>query len=484
LNLSHLIQGAPNAEVTGITADSRRVKPGDLFAALQGVAGDGRDYVEQAIRNGAVAILTDARPGEFSVPTVRAENARLALSIAASKMWPQPPATIAAVTGTNGKSSTVDFLRQIWTRLGKRAASMGTLGAIGPRGRVDLGHTTPDPVAIHQTLSKLLGDGVSHVAVEASSHGLAQFRLDGVKLAAGAFSNLTQDHLDYHPDFDDYRRAKLRLFTDLLPKGAPACINADSAERPVFEAAAREAGLKPFTFGWKGDHLWFDEIIPRGTAQDLVVQWEVAPGQDAERRIKLPLIGEFQALNALAAAAVAMSLGDDAEKVLEALEHLEGVPGRLELVGQTHDKAPVFVDYAHTPDGLDTLLRAARPHVRGKIVLVFGCGGDRDTKKRPLMGEVARRFADDVIVTDDNPRSENPEAIRAAILKAVPDASEIGDRAEAIAEGVRRLRPGDALLIAGKGHETGQIIGSRTLPFNDASVARAAIADAGGDAHG
>jgi UDP-N-acetylmuramoyl-L-alanyl-D-glutamate--2,6-diaminopimelate ligase len=475
MKLDTLIPGAPSLDITGVTADSRKVKPGYLFAALQGVAQDGRSYIDAAIKAGAVAILTDARPGEWSVPAIKADEPRLALAQIAAALFPRQPATIAAVTGTNGKSSTVDFLRQIWTATGRKAASMGTLGAIGPSGAIDLGHTTPDPVAIHATLDQLAGEGVTHLAMEASSHGLAQHRLDGVKLAAGAFTNLTQDHLDYHPDFNDYRKAKLRLFAGLLPKGAPAVINADSPEREAFEAAAVAAGLKPFTVGWRGDHVWFDEITPRGTGQDLRIQWEHAPGDDREKVVHLPLIGEFQALNALCAAGIAIALGEPAEQVLDALATLKGVKGRLELVGQTTTKAPVFVDYAHTPDGLDVLLRAARPHVRGRLILVFGCGGDRDATKRPMMGDVARRLADEVIITDDNPRSEDAAKIRAAIKAACPDASEIGDRASAILEGVRRLKPGDALLIAGKGHETGQIIKGVTTPFSDADVAQTAL---------
>lgn len=485
MKLDRLIAGAPaieipSIEITGITADSRKVKPGYLFAALQGVAKDGREYIDGAIKAGAAAILTDERPGAWSVPAVRAADPRLALAKAAAAFFPSQPAIVAAVTGTNGKSSTVDFLRQIWSHMGRKSASMGTLGAIGPSGVIDLGHTTPDPVAIHETLDRLAKEGVTHAAMEASSHGLAQHRLDGVKLAAGAFTNLTQDHLDYHSDFDDYRRAKMRLFAELLPRGAPAVINADSPELEAFEAVAKAAGLKLFTVGWRGRHLRIGEALPRGTGQDLVIQWGDEPGN--ERKVHLPLIGEFQALNALCAAGIAMSLGDDVGKVLDGLEVLKGVHGRLELVGQTAAKSPVFVDYAHTPDGLNVLLRAARPHVRGKLIVVFGCGGDRDATKRPIMGDVARRLADEVIVTDDNPRSEDPAKIRAAIRKGVPDASEIGDRASAILEGVRRLKAGDALVIAGKGHETGQIVKGVTIPFSDFDVARRALADVGGAA--
>lgn len=481
MKLDRLIPGAPSLDVAGITADSRKVKPGFLFAALKGVAKDGREFIDGAIKAGAAAILTDERPGEWSVATVKSPEPRLTLAQAAAAFYPMQPATVAAVTGTNGKSSTVDFLRQIWAHMGRKAASMGTLGAIGPSGRVDLGHTTPDPVAIHETLDKLAREGVQHVAMEASSHGLSQYRLHGVRLAAGAFTNLTQDHLDYHSDFNDYRLAKMKLFSELLPKGAPAVINADSPELDVFEAAALKAGLKPFTVGWRGRDLRISEALPRGTGQDLVIQW--GEGAANERTVHLPLIGEFQALNALCAAGIAMALGDDVNRVLDGLAVLKGVHGRLELVGQTEAKAPVFVDYAHTPDGLNVLLRAARPHVRGKLIVVFGCGGDRDATKRPIMGDVARRLADEVIVTDDNPRSEDPVKIRAAIRKGAPDASEIGDRASAIMEGVRRLKAGDALLIAGKGHETGQIVKGVTIPFSDFDVARKALEDVGGS-HG
>ena len=478
MRLDSLVPGAPALDITGITADSRKVRPGHLFAALQGVVKDGRAYIDAAIKAGAVAILTDDRPGEWSVPAVKTVEPRLTLAMAAAAFHPVQPAIVAAVTGTNGKSSTVDFLRQIWASMGRKAASMGTLGAIGPSGVVDLGHTTPDPVAIHDTLEKLAKEGVTHAAMEASSHGLSQYRLHGVKLAAGAFTNLTQDHLDYHVDFDDYRGAKLKLFSELLPAGAPAIINADSLEREAFETAAEKAGLRTFTVGWRGRDLRISEALPRGTGQDLVIQW--GSGALNERKVHLPLIGEFQALNALCAAGIAMALGDDVHAVLDGLTQLKGVHGRLELVGQTAGKAPVFVDYAHTPDGLNVLLRAARPHVRGKLIVVFGCGGDRDTTKRPIMGDVARRLADEVIITDDNPRSEEPAAIRAAIRKGAPDASEIGDRASAIQEGVRRLKPGDALLIAGKGHETGQIVKGVTIPFSDFEAARDALKEAGG----
>lgn len=480
MKLADLVPEAPSElagiEVAGATADSRKVRPGYLFAALQGVAADGRDYVAAAKAAGAVAVLTDARPGELALPAVRAAEPRRALAHAAAKLFARQPAVIAAVTGTNGKSSTVDFLRQIWTHEGRAAASMGTLGAIGPAGAIDLGHTTPDPVAIHETLDRLAGEGVTHAAMEASSHGLAQFRLDGVKLSAGAFTNLTQDHLDYHPTFADYRDAKLRLFAELLPAGAPAVINADSPEKDAFEAAARRAQLALFSVGWRGGDLKFVEISPRATEQRLTIAW-----RGHEHRVTLPLIGEFQALNALGAAGLALSLGSDVDAVFSAMERLAGVRGRLELIGETSEGAAVFVDYAHTPDGLESLLRAARPHAAGVLRCVFGCGGDRDPFKRAKMGDVARRLADDIIVTDDNPRSEDPAAIRAAVLQGCPGASEIGDRGAAIREGVLRLKAGDALVIAGKGHETGQIVKGAVIPFSDHDAARAALAERAGE---
>ncbi len=461
--------------VAGLTADSRKVKPGFVFAALKGTVADGRHYIPQALVNGAVAVLGHDLPGDLGAPALNAKEPRLALARAAARFYRKQPATIVAVTGTNGKSSTVDFLRQIWTAGGLRAASLGTLGAIGPSGAVDLGHTTPDPVSIHETLSQLAGEGVSHAAMEASSHGLAQYRLDGVRLAAGGFLNLTQDHLDYHPTFEDYRAAKLRLFDDLLPKGAPVVINADSEERGAFEASAQDAGLSIVSVGWRGADLKISELMPKATGQTLFLNWR---GEAA--KVELPLIGEFQALNALTAAALALSLGAAPADVWRGLEQLRPVKGRLEFVGETAAGAGVFVDYAHTPDGLDTLLRAARPHTAGKLVLVFGCGGDRDPFKRPMMGEVAARLADEVIVTDDNPRSEDPAAIRSAILTKAPGAAEIGDRAQAISEGVARLGAGDTLLIAGKGHETGQIVGGQVIPFSDHDAARAAL-DGGAD---
>jgi UDP-N-acetylmuramoyl-L-alanyl-D-glutamate--2,6-diaminopimelate ligase len=463
---------AREIEISGLTADSRRVAPGFVFAALAGAAKHGRDFVAQAEANGAAAILSAGDlPAPPRVTHIVDAEPRRALALAASAFYPARPATLAAVTGTNGKSSTVDFLRQIWRACGKSAASLGTLGAIGPSGAIDLGHTTPDPVALHEALSKLASEGVTHAALEASSHGLEQHRLDGLSFAAGAFTNLTQDHLDYHADLSAYRAAKLKLW-NLVRAGGYAIVNADAADALMFEQAAEKAGLKLLRCGWRAPRagsLKIVEIAPRPDAQTLTLSWE-----GAEAKVELPLIGEFQALNAVCAASLALALGETAGVVFGALEQLAPVKGRMEHVGAARG-AHVFVDYAHTPDGLDALLRAARPHAPGRVIVVFGCGGDRDRDKRPKMGAIATRQADVVIVTDDNPRSEEPAAIRAEIMKGAPHAREVGDRAEAIRAAAAMLEPGDALLIAGKGHETGQIIKGVVHPFADQDVARAAL---------
>ncbi|MCA8902404.1 MAG: UDP-N-acetylmuramoyl-L-alanyl-D-glutamate--2,6-diaminopimelate ligase [Hyphomonas sp.] len=454
-----------------MTADSRKVQPGYLFAALKGSVTDGGKFVADAIAKGAAAILSDSSVGNVSVAHVVAEEPRKALAMAAKRFHESQPATIVAVTGTNGKSSTVDFCRQIWARAGLKAASMGTLGAIGPEGRIDVGHTTPDPVTIHETLALLAGQGVTHCAMEASSHGLEQHRLDGVDLSAVTFLNFTQDHLDYHQSMEEYLTAKLRLFRDLGRQGMPAIVNADSDQRDDFEAAALGKQMPIVSFGWRGEDLWIDEIMPRATGQVLHLFW-----RDVEQKpLELPLIGEFQALNALAAAAICLSLGMEVGAVFDGLAHLQPVKGRMEFIGKTATGAAVFVDYAHTPDGLDVLLRAVRPHTAGRLKVIFGCGGDRDAKKRPLMGEIAQRQADDVIVTDDNPRTEDAALIRQAILAACPGAREIGDRGDAIRTVVAELKKGDTLVIAGKGHETGQIIGKEVHPFSDQETALAAL---------
>jgi UDP-N-acetylmuramoyl-L-alanyl-D-glutamate--2,6-diaminopimelate ligase len=405
------------------------------------------------------------------------ENPRAALAHMASLFFTGQPEIVAAVTGTKGKSSIVAFLREIWTALGRPAASLGTVGVIGPKGEMPLSHTTPDPIEIHELLSRLKQDGVDHLAIEASSHGLDQHRLDGVAISACGFTNITRDHMDYHPTFEDYLAAKLRLFTEVVEDGGVAVVNADAEHADRFIAAARARGLTLITVGRKGDTIHLDRREDRGGAQALTLHY-----QGRIFYVELPQAGEFQASNALVAAGLAIGLGDDATKVFAALEHLKGAPGRMEKVAFAANGAPIYVDYAHTPDSLEKVLEALRPHTAGKLHVVFGCGGDRDKGKRPLMGAIAVRLADDVIVTDDNPRTEDAATIRHEILAAAPGAREIGDRAEAIRAAVASLKTGDVLILAGKGHETGQYINGEIHPFSDRDQAIASAIAAGGRA--
>jgi UDP-N-acetylmuramoyl-L-alanyl-D-glutamate--2,6-diaminopimelate ligase len=456
---------------TGLTADSREVKTGDVFVAVAGSRADGARFVADAARRGAVAVAGEIeRPADLpaTIPYVRVQDARALLAHGAAKLYPRQPATIAAVTGTNGKTSVASFTRQIWSALGKQAASLGTLGITTPKGEIKGSLTTPDPVGLHRLMDQLAGDGITHLAMEASSHGLDQRRLDGVRLAAGAFTNLTRDHLDYHRTLEAYRAAKLRLFDTLLPHGAAAVVNADSAEAGIIASIAGKRGLKLLMVGRKGRDIELREMKRDGFAEILTV---CTGGNDF--RVKFPLVGDFQISNGLIAAGLAIATGANPADALSALERLQGATGRLELVGEKKG-APIFVDYAHTPDALVNALDALRPYAK-RLIVVFGCGGDRDPGKRPLMGEIAVRRADRAFVTDDNPRNEEPAAIRAAILAAAPGAVEIGNRAEAIKAAIAELAPGDVLLVAGKGHETGQIIGDRTLPFSDHAEVRAAL---------
>lgn len=459
-------------EITGVTSDSREVAPGMVFVAVAGSKADGVSYAADAARRGAAAIVAakGAPVGVRDIPVLSVDDPRFALSFLASMFFPRQPATMVAVTGTSGKTSVAAFTRQIWERTGNAAASIGTTGVVAP-GRNDYGSlTTPDPVALHRLLSELADAGVTHAAMEASSHGLDQRRLDGVKLSAGAFTNLGRDHMDYHPTVEDYLSAKLRLFNTLLPAGAPAVVFADDPwSKPVIEAADA-AGLDVLTVGRHGDFLTLKRVEHERHRQRAEI---VADGVLYE--IDLPLAGDFQIYNALVAAGLAASTGTPVGKALAALEHLEGAPGRLDLVGTTQGGAPVYVDYAHKPDALENVLAAVRPFTTGRVVVVFGCGGDRDRGKRPIMGEIASRLADLVIVTDDNPRSEQPDDIRKAILAAAPGAMEIGDRRQAIRQAVAALQPGDTLVVAGKGHEEGQTVGGVTLPFSDHDEVRKAL---------
>jgi UDP-N-acetylmuramoyl-L-alanyl-D-glutamate--2,6-diaminopimelate ligase len=465
---------AEAAVVTGLAVDSRAVKPGDLFFALAGHKTDGARFIDAAIASGAVAVAADRPPrGESRVPFVVTPDPRRALALAAARFYPRQPETIAAVTGTSGKTSVAAFTRQIWQRLGHASASIGTIGLVSPKRTLYGSLTTPDPIALHRQLDEIARDGVTHLAFEASSHGLDQFRLDGVRIRAGGFTNLSRDHMDYHPDVAHYLAAKLRLFELVAADGA-AVISVDHDCSQAVMDAARARNLRIVAVGRTGDGA--GEGIRRiGAEIDGFAQKLVLEHRGRKHAVRLPLVGEFQIENALVSAGLAIGTGSDPDHVFESLEHLEGAKGRLERVGERNG-APIFVDYAHKPDALAKALQALRPYAKRKLVVVFGAGGDRDAGKRPLMGAIAAENADSVIVTDDNPRSENPDAIRAAILSAAQGAKEVGDRAEAIRTAITGLQPGDALLIAGKGHETGQIVGDRTLPFSDHDAVAAALA--------
>ena len=449
--------------IAGLSADSRAVAPGFLFVAVPGTKADGLAFVAQAVSAGAVAVMAERAPPALppGVAFVQVGNVRRALALAAAKFHPRQPATIAAVTGTSGKTSVAAFTRQIWAALGHKAASIGTIGVVSPQGEIYGSLTTPDPVALHRTLDGLARADVTHLAIEASSHGLDQHRLDGVRVGVASFTNLSRDHLDYHATPQAYLAAKLLLFERVVRPGGAAVVMADSPEAAIVTETARRRGLAVMTVGRRGEGIRLVEDTIDGFAQTLRLAHA-----GKTYRVRLPLVGGFQVENALVAAGQAIATGGDAAAVFHALESLTGAKGRLELVGRRNG-APIFVDYAHKPDALAKAIEALRPYVGGRLVVVFGAGGDRDHGKRPLMGAIAAEKADRVIVTDDNPRSEDPALIRAAILAAAPGALEIGDRREAIRRAIAEMKPGDVLLIAGKGHESGQIVGNRVLAFTD-----------------
>ena len=477
----------PGAAASGVTADSRQVKPGTIFVAIKGATLDGAEFIQYAVRQRAGAVVT-TREGAVTmletmgavpdVPVIVVDEPRLILSRLAARFHPRQPGTVVAVTGTSGKTSVTEFLRRIWERLGTNAASLGTMGVASRSVDLPGGLTTPDPVGLHRTLERLTDAGVAALAMEASSHGLDQYRLDGVRVKAAALTNLARDHMDYHPTIAHYAAAKLRLFTDLVEEGGTAVANADDALFPLVARIAEARGLRLIPVG--------EAAGPEGFRMEGATFTETGQRLDfafagTTQSVDLPLIGAFQARNVLTAAALAIGCGADEDAVLGTLPTMEGVRGRMELVARRSFGAPVFVDYAHKPDALAAALSGLRPHVPGRLHVVFGAGGDRDRGKRPLMGKAAAEAADVVIVTDDNPRGEDPAAIRAAILEAVPEATEVPDRAEAILRAVDGLEEGDALLIAGKGHETGQIIAGDIVPFDDAEQARIAVAALDGD---
>jgi UDP-N-acetylmuramoyl-L-alanyl-D-glutamate--2,6-diaminopimelate ligase len=463
-------------ELAGVSADSRTVKRGDLFVALAGSKDDGLRFVGQALAAGAAAIMAERVP-QMPLPAgvafVKVHDARHSLALTAARFFPAQPEVVAAVTGTSGKTSVAAFTRQIWAALGCEAASIGTVGLVSRQREVYGSLTTPDPVALHRELDALAREGVTHLALEASSHGLDQRRLDGVRIAAGAFTNISRDHLDYHPSMEAYLAAKLRLFTDLIDRRGAAVINVDHAPADAVVACAKQRRLRLLTVGRAGAGIRLVENRIDGFAQLLHA---VHAGNDY--KIRLPLVGDFQIENALLAAGLVIATGGEPAAAFAALATLKGAKGRLELVGERNG-ASIFVDYAHKPDALAKALEALRPYVTGRLVVVFGAGGDRDPGKRPMMGRIAAEKADRVIVTDDNPRSEAAAAIRQSILQAAPGAIEIGDRGEAIGTAIAALSNGDVLLIAGKGHETGQIVGNEVLPFSDHEAVAAALAKRG-----
>jgi UDP-N-acetylmuramoyl-L-alanyl-D-glutamate--2,6-diaminopimelate ligase len=469
-------------EIAGLTADSREVRPGFLFAALPGSQTDGARFIRDAVDRGAVAVL--APPGVAGqvpdlggLPIIEDEQPRRRLSLMAARFYVRQPETIVAVTGTAGKSSVVDFVRQIWTALGRSAGSLGTLGVQSAAIQRKLIHTTPDPVALHRALRELADDGVDHLALEASSHGLDQQRLDGVRIGAAAFTNLSRDHLDYHADAEDYLRAKLRLFDTVLAPGGTAVLPSQSSHREQLVALCRARGHRLLSYGQDAAEVRQLKRRPLTDGQLLTV----GVGE-TQADLRLPLIGDFQALNVLCAIALVLAGGEAAAAVLAAAGGLRGVRGRLELAASHPGGGRIYVDYSHKPEALRNALAALRPHTAGRLVVVFGCGGDRDRGKRPEMGRIAAELADRVIVTDDNPRTEDAAAIRAEVLAGCPEAEEIGDRAAAIQAGIGGLAADDILLLAGKGHEQGQDVAGVVRPFDDAEVARQAVADISGGA--
>ena len=467
MRLGRLIGSDGASEVTGFAIDHRKVAPGTVFGAFKGSRFNGEDFVDAAIASGAIAIVS--APGltvAGAAHIVDANPRRRFAQLAASYFQPFPD-TIVAVTGTNGKTSNVELTRQLWRMAGHSAASIGTLGVTTPDEQVITGLTTPDIVTFLSNVAGLKREGVSHIAYEASSHGLDQYRAEGPRVAAGAFTNLSRDHLDYHGDMDSYMAAKMRLFSEVVAPDGAAIIWADDAWSDQAIAIAERRGLRLLTVGTKGKTLKLIDRVPTSLGQTLMIE---ADGKT--HKVNLPLIGAYQAANALTAAALVIATGGAIAETLANLARLQPVRGRLERAVIAQSGAPAYVDYAHTPDALEAAIAALRPHTRGRLICVFGAGGDRDTGKRPEMGAVVARDADIAIVTDDNPRSEDPASIRAAIIAAAPNAQDIGDRRTAIAAALGMAAKDDVVLIAGKGHELGQIVGDRTLPFDDVAVAR------------
>jgi UDP-N-acetylmuramoyl-L-alanyl-D-glutamate--2,6-diaminopimelate ligase len=456
-----------DSEVTGFAIDHRKVARGSVFGAFKGALLNGEDFIGHAVERGAVAVVARPEAQVERVPLLGDAEPRRLFAELAAKFYAPYPETVVAVTGTNGKTSTVEITRQIWRMSGHRSASIGTLGVTTSDDQVKTGLTTPDIVTFLSNMAGLKRMGISHVAYEASSHGLDQHRCEGVPLAAAAFTNFSRDHLDYHETMDAYFEAKMRLFERLLPAGRPAVIWTDDPKSNEVMERARRAGHQVMTVGRNGEKIRLVEQSPTPLGQALKLEHEGKP-----YRLALPLIGAYQAANVLTAAGLVLATGGKWDETFSAMQRVAPVPGRLERAVISRSGVPVYIDYAHTPDALEAAIAALRPHVEGRLITVFGAGGDRDQGKRPEMGSVAARLSDVVIVTDDNPRSEDPGSIRSAIMAGAPGATEVPGRREAIAEAIRIAREGDIVLVAGKGHETGQIIGDKVLPFDDVLVAR------------
>lgn len=471
-----------NVEIAGLTSDSRHAAPGVLFAALPGVQADGRDFIAQALEKGASAVLapvgTQLPDGYDNVPLITDDNPRRRFAHLAADYFGAQPATVAAVTGTNGKTSVAAFARQLWAALGNKAAAIGTLGIDAPDLDLASRLTTPDPVVLHENLAKLAEAGIDHVAMEASSHGLDQYRLDGVQVRVAAFTNLSRDHLDYHGDMATYLQSKLRLFSEILDTDGIAVVNADSDYAATVIEACTRRGVEVMSFGEAGQDIRIASLEPLSDGQRLQLEMKAGTFD-----VHLPLVGRFQASNAVCALGLVIAAGADPARSVGALETLQGAPGRMQFIGRHRSGAAVYVDYAHTPDALANVLDALRPHTQGWLHVVFGCGGDRDPGKRPEMGRIACDMADAVLVTDDNPRSEDAGTIRTQILKGCATRDtimEIGDRSLAIRAAIKTLESGDLLVVAGKGHEQGQIVGDQVLPFDDAEECRQALGLEGG----
>ncbi|RYE03973.1 MAG: UDP-N-acetylmuramoyl-L-alanyl-D-glutamate--2,6-diaminopimelate ligase [Sphingomonadales bacterium] len=467
MKLGALTGGGESAVVTGFAIDHRKVAPGTVFGAFQGARVNGEDFIPAAVKAGAVAIVARPEAVVEGALHIADDNPREAFAALAAKFFAPFPETAVAVTGTNGKTSTVEMTRQLWRMAGHQAASIGTLGVTTSDESVSTGLTTPDVVTFLSNVAGLAREGVTHVAFEASSHGLSQYRTEGLPVKAAAFTNLSRDHLDYHGDMAAYFHAKLRLFADVLAEDGTAVVWADDPNSPRVEELARARGNRLITVGEHGETLRLVGRDPSLLGQGLTIE---AGGRT--HKVMLPLIGAYQAANALTAAGLVIATGGDVAATIANLARLQPVRGRLERAVITQSGAPVYVDYAHTPDALEAAIAALKPHTQGRLILMFGAGGDRDTGKREPMGRAAAAGADVVIVSDDNPRSEDPAAIRAEVLKGAPDAIEIGGRREAIAAAIAMAQAGDIVLLAGKGHEQGQIVGDRVLPFDDVGVAR------------